>query len=66
MIKDITANLLAWYDRHHRDLPWRISPSAAKRGVKPDPYCIWMSEVMRKVLFSRIIAEIEVVLIMIS
>jgi A/G-specific adenine glycosylase len=38
--------LLSWYDRHHRDLPWRISPAAAKRGVKPDPYYIWMSEVM--------------------
>ncbi|MFN7091753.1 MAG: A/G-specific adenine glycosylase, partial [Allorhizobium sp.] len=38
--------LLAWYDRHHRELPWRISPSAAKRGVRPDPYHIWMSEVM--------------------
>jgi len=40
------ANLLAWYDRHHRELPWRISPSAAKRGVTPNPYYIWMSEVM--------------------
>ena len=38
--------LLAWYDRHHRELPWRISPAAAKRGVTPDPYHIWMSEVM--------------------
>ncbi|QEE46946.1 A/G-specific adenine glycosylase [Rhizobium sp. WL3] len=38
--------LLAWYDRHHRELPWRISPDAAKRGIKPDPYYIWMSEVM--------------------
>ncbi|MFN3319350.1 MAG: A/G-specific adenine glycosylase [Allorhizobium sp.] len=38
--------LLAWYDRHHRELPWRISPAAAKRGVTPDPYYIWMSEVM--------------------
>lgn len=41
-----SAPLLTWYDRHHRELPWRISPSAAKRGVKPDPYYIWMSEVM--------------------
>lgn len=40
------APLLAWYDRHHRDLPWRISPSMAKRGVTPDPYHIWLSEVM--------------------
>ncbi|MHB0953866.1 MAG: A/G-specific adenine glycosylase [Allorhizobium sp.] len=38
--------LLAWYDRHHRDLPWRISPPMAERGVRPDPYHIWLSEVM--------------------
>lgn len=38
--------LLSWYDRHHRDLPWRISPPMAARGVLPDPYHIWMSEVM--------------------
>lgn len=40
------ASLLAWYDRHHRDLPWRVSPPMASRGVKPDPYRIWLSEVM--------------------
>jgi len=38
--------LLAWYDRHHRELPWRISPAAAKAGARPDPYHIWLSEVM--------------------
>jgi len=38
--------LLEWYDRHHRDLPWRISPQMAARGVKADPYRIWLSEVM--------------------
>lgn len=31
------AVLLAWYDRHRRDLPWRRSR---------DPYAIWVSEVM--------------------
>lgn len=40
------ASLLAWYDRHHRDLPWRISPPMAARGIRPDPYHIWLSEVM--------------------
>jgi A/G-specific adenine glycosylase len=40
------APLLAWYDRHHRDLPWRVSPAMAARGVLPDPYHIWLSEVM--------------------
>ncbi|WP_064694109.1 A/G-specific adenine glycosylase [Rhizobium aegyptiacum] len=38
--------LLEWYDRHHRDLPWRVSPGMAARGVKPDPYRVWLSEVM--------------------
>lgn len=42
----IRALLLHWYDRHHRDLPWRISPSAAAKGAKPDPYHVWLSEVM--------------------
>jgi A/G-specific adenine glycosylase len=38
--------ILAWYDRHHRDLPWRVSPAAAKAGKTPDPYHVWLSEVM--------------------
>ncbi|MGO7586911.1 A/G-specific adenine glycosylase [Rhizobium ruizarguesonis] len=38
--------LLDWYDRHHRDLPWRVSPGMAARGVKADPYRVWLSEVM--------------------
>jgi A/G-specific adenine glycosylase len=33
--------LLAWYDRHRRDLPWRAPP-----GIHPDPYCVWLSEIM--------------------
>jgi A/G-specific adenine glycosylase len=35
------APLLAWYDRHRRRLPWR-SPT----GVRPDPYRVWLSEIM--------------------
>jgi A/G-specific adenine glycosylase len=33
--------LLAWYDRHRRDLPWRAKP-----GERPDPYRVWLSEIM--------------------
>ena len=33
--------LLAWYDRHHRRLPWRAPP-----GSRPDPYHVWLSEIM--------------------
>jgi len=35
------AKLLAWYDRHARVLPWR-----APRGERPDPYRVWLSEIM--------------------
>lgn len=38
--------LLHWYDRHHRILPWRVTPAEYKQGVRPDPYRIWLSEVM--------------------
>jgi A/G-specific adenine glycosylase len=43
---DAAAALLAWYDAHHRDLPWRISPAARAAGARPDPYRIWLSEIM--------------------
>ncbi|WP_244557407.1 A/G-specific adenine glycosylase [Devosia lucknowensis] len=38
--------VLAWYDRHARDLPWRVSPQDRRDGVRPDPYRVWLSEVM--------------------
>ncbi|KQT49614.1 A/G-specific adenine glycosylase [Devosia sp. Leaf420] len=40
------AAVLVWYDRHARDLPWRVPPSDRARGVRPDPYRVWLSEVM--------------------
>ncbi len=40
------ADLLQWYDRHARDLPWRVGPRARAAGVRPDPYRIWLSEIM--------------------
>jgi len=41
-----SADLLAWYDRHARDLPWRVSPQDRAKGVLPDPYRVWLSEIM--------------------
>jgi A/G-specific adenine glycosylase len=38
--------LLAWYDRHHRAMPWRIPPEDVAAGVLPDPYAVWLSEIM--------------------
>lgn len=42
----IILQVLAWYDDHHRDLPWRVPPRKALRGARPDPYHVWLSEVM--------------------
>jgi A/G-specific adenine glycosylase len=36
-----SKSVLDWYDRNRRDLPWRALP-----GEKPDPYAVWLSEVM--------------------
>ncbi|WP_424972284.1 A/G-specific adenine glycosylase [Dinoroseobacter sp. S76] len=41
-----SADLLHWYDRHARVMPWRVSPEDRAAGVQPDPYRVWMSEVM--------------------
>jgi A/G-specific adenine glycosylase len=38
---DRPALLLDWYDRHRRRLPWR-----AAAGERPDPYRVWLSEIM--------------------
>ncbi len=35
--RSFRKRLLAWYERHRRDLPWRASP---------DPYRVWVSEIM--------------------
>ncbi|MCI2394610.1 A/G-specific adenine glycosylase [Aliiroseovarius sediminis] len=41
-----SADLLAWYDRHARELPWRVGPADRAAGVVPDPYAVWLSEIM--------------------
>jgi A/G-specific adenine glycosylase len=38
--------LLDWYDRHHRDLPWRIPPGRRSPQAGADPYRVWLSEIM--------------------
>jgi A/G-specific adenine glycosylase len=37
----MARRLLAWWDLSRRDLPWRARP-----GEKPDPYVVWLSEVL--------------------
>ena len=42
MSSAITAeNLLYWYDRNRRAMPWRAPP-----GTVADPYHVWISEIM--------------------
>ena len=41
VIRRLRRQLLTWYDRHHRHLPWREEP-----GKLPDPYRVWLSEIM--------------------
>jgi A/G-specific adenine glycosylase len=37
----VRSALLAWYDAHARTLAWRSAP-----GERPDPYRVWLSEIM--------------------
>jgi A/G-specific adenine glycosylase len=42
----LAAELLTWYDSNARAMPWRIGPADRAAGIRPDPYRIWLSEVM--------------------
>ena len=42
----ISELVLKWYDQHARNLPWRIPPEKSILGIKPNPYHIWLSEIM--------------------
>ena len=37
----LPAKLLKWYDAEQRELPWRAKP-----GQMPNPYHVWLSEIM--------------------
>ncbi|MGD1036423.1 MAG: A/G-specific adenine glycosylase [Roseiarcus sp.] len=39
--REIARRVLSWWDVHRRDLPWR-----AAKGEKPDPYRVWLSEIL--------------------
>lgn len=41
-----SSDLLEWYDRHARVLPWRVLPKDRAHGEVPIPYRIWLSEIM--------------------
>ena len=49
MDSDISAMrqaLLDWYDQEGRALPWRVRPEDRANGVLPNPYAVWLSEIM--------------------
>jgi A/G-specific adenine glycosylase len=50
VLPDASA-LLTWYDRHRRKLPWRALP-----GERPDPYRVWLSEIMLQQTTVRAVA----------
>jgi A/G-specific adenine glycosylase len=39
--RDFQKALLTWYGSECRELPWRAKP-----GQQPDPYAVWLSEIM--------------------
>lgn len=45
-LRKLSPALLAWYDAHARDLPWRVRPAEGKSGERVDPYRVWLSEIM--------------------
>src|SRR5215468_3639432 len=47
----VAPHLLGWFDRHRRTLPWRAQP-----GETPDPYRVWLSEIMLQQTTVRAVA----------
>ncbi|WP_435230299.1 A/G-specific adenine glycosylase [Pseudopelagicola sp. nBUS_20] len=39
-------DLLNWYDVHARKMLWRVGPLERSKGVIPNPYFVWLSEIM--------------------
>ncbi|MGI9390462.1 MAG: A/G-specific adenine glycosylase [Boseongicola sp.] len=40
------ADLLHWYDSNAREMPWRTGPGERSAGLRPNPYRVWLSEIM--------------------
>ncbi|MEM6602449.1 MAG: A/G-specific adenine glycosylase [Pseudomonadota bacterium] len=43
---NLSDKILKWYDHNARILPFRTHPSDIKNGLRPNPYHVWLSEVM--------------------
>ena len=56
MEKQIISNLLRWYSKSKRDLPWRL----LKECNLPDPYYVFVSEYMlQQTTVSTVIGRFE-------
>jgi len=45
-LNSLPGKLLPWFERHARDLPWRTLPADRAVGERPDPYRVWLCEIM--------------------
>ena len=45
-MRELSHSILDWYDSHARKMPWRVGPAEKRAGLRPDPYHVWMSEIM--------------------
>lgn len=44
--RKISTNISAHYVDNARNLPWRVPPDQSSHGILPDPYHVWLSEIM--------------------
>lgn len=45
-LKALPEAVLQWYEAHAREMPWRVGPKARAQGTRPNPYHIWLCEIM--------------------
>lgn len=45
-MEKFSRQLLDWYGKNARVLAWRVSPQDRARGILPEPYHVWLSEIM--------------------
>ncbi|MEO9971142.1 MAG: A/G-specific adenine glycosylase [Hyphomonadaceae bacterium] len=45
-LSPLPVKLLDWYASAARDLPWRVGPADRANGLRPDPYKVWLAEIM--------------------
>ncbi len=45
-MEEFSKKLLSWYDKNNHDLPWRVTNYGGMQNIAPNPYHIWLSEIM--------------------